>query len=345
MDHQPEFVKEYLKEAQALLKARAVGEPIFSKGTYQFEVVESTPSGKKEKKKAFPFIQMRDDGFVTDSFCSCKVSEAGHGCPHLAAAYLRIFNGKDEPLHVRYRKSLWNRLFQMSSKRHGYDTDCLKKENEGLYTCESKTKKRLFSIEASAAATKKKLNSIVGKRPLETEETSIKFSNLSAEEIAAYRSGKAGHFLRYELSFWSDLAKWLMYLEDKKEPYEIVFDGKPLPHEITLKFPGLGIWFYISDVNLPWIIPALTTVDSPLKVFDAEDETIEGIAYDEQTRSLLIHHKGKKTKGESDFVGVPIGDWLYVEGKGFYRRRYDPLLSQDLIPSDQIASALRKSVV
>lgn len=337
MDHQPEFVNEYRQAAEALVKGGAVGEPIFSKGTYQFEVQE------KGKKKAFPFIQMRDDGEVTDSFCSCKVSESGHGCPHLAAAYLRIFNETNEPLHVRYRRSLWNRLFQMSSKRHGYDTDCLTKDKESLYTCESKTKKPLFSIEATSVKAKKKLESIVSERPVETEETSIKFSNLSAEEIAQYRAGKASHSLRFELSFWSDLAKWLMYLEDQKEPYEIVFDGQPLPHEMTLKFPGLGIWFYISDVNWPWIIPALSTVQSPLKVFDAEDETIESITYDEVNRSLHIHHKGKKPSGESDFVGVPIGDWLYVEGKGFYRRRYDPILSEDKIGPDKMGAALSQS--
>lgn len=339
MNHQPEFVHEYLEKGQSLLQAGAVGEPIFSKGTYQFEVVESLISGTKEKKKAFPFIQMKDDGEVTDFFCSCKVSEAGRGCPHLAAAYLRIFNGKKEPFHIRYRKSLWNRLFQMSSKRHGYETDCLKQEKKGLYICESKTKKPLFSIAANTIVTKKRLNAIVAERPLETEETSIKFSNLSVQEITAYRSGKASHFLKFELSFWSDLAKWLMILEDEKEPYEIVFAGGPLPHEITLTFPGLSIWFYISDVNLPWIIPTLATVNSPLKVFDAEDASIEGIEYDAEAHVLRIRHVGKLPI-ESDFVGVAVGDWLYVEGKGFYRRRYDPLFSQDQIPSEQIASAL-----
>lgn len=337
MDRQPEYVSEYRKQADELLEAGAVGEPIFSRGTYQFEVLE------KGKKKAFPFIQMKDDGTLTDSFCSCKVSETGRGCPHLAAAYLRIFNGTEEPLHVRFRRSLWSRLFQMSSKRHGYDTDCLTKDKEGVYTCESKTKKPLFSIEATSAKAKKKLEMIVSDRPVETEETSIKFSNLPAEEIAAYRAGNASHGLRFELSFWADLAKWLMYLEEVREPYEIVFEGAPLPHDVTLKFPGLGIWFYISDVNWPWIIPALSTVKAPLKVFDAEDESIEKITYDEQERCLNIHHKGKKTEGESDFIGVPIGDWLYVEGKGFYRRRSDLLLSEDRIPEDRIAHVLANS--
>lgn len=332
----PEYVLEYGKIAEALRKADALGEPIFSRGTYQFEVSE------KGKKKAFPFIQMNDEGVVTDSFCSCKVSEAGRGCPHLAAAYLQIFNDCEEPLHVRFRKSLWSRLFQMASKRHGYGIDCLKKEKEGLYTCESKTKKPLFSIESTNAKTKKRLELIVSERPIETEETSIKFSNLPADELAAFRAGDASHNLKFELSFWSDLAKWLMHLDEMKEPYEIQFEGAPLPQEMKLHFPGLGIWFYISEVNWPWLIPALHTVISPLKVFDAEDETIENIEYDEEKKCLKVFHK-KAPEKESDFTGVPIGEWLYVEGKGFYRKRYDPLLAEDIIPKERIASVLTQS--
>ncbi len=331
----PQFVKEYFERAKVLIQAGAVKEPVFSKGTYQLEVQE------KGKKKAFPFLQMKDDGEVTDSFCTCKASEEGQGCLHLAAAYLHIFNETNEPLHVRYRKSLWNRLFQMASKRHGYDTDCLKREKEGFYSCESKTKKPLFSIEATTAKAKKKLESIVSERPIETEETSIKFSNLPAEEVAQYRAGKASHSLRFELSFWSDLAKWLMVLGQGS--YEIVFEGQPLPHELTVKFSELRIWFYISDVNWPWIIPALSTVRSPLQVFDAEDETIEKVEYDEINRAIQIHHKGKKEPGRGELSGISVGDWLYVGGKGFYRRRYDPFLSENLISSDQIALALTQS--
>lgn len=333
---EPEYVLEYKAIAQELLSTHAVGEPIFSRGTYQFEVTE------KSKKKAFPFIQMNDEGGVTDSFCSCKVSESGRGCPHLAAAFLQIFNGHEEPLHVRFRKSLWSRLFQMASKRHGYETDCLKQEKEGYYFCESKTKKPLFSIESTNAKTKKRLETIVTQRPVETEETSIKFSNLPAEELAAFRAGNASHSLRFELSFWADLAKWLMHLDEVKEPYEIHFEGAPLPQEMKLHFPGLGIWFYISEVNWPWIIPALSTVKAPLKVFDGEDESIEKVEYDERMQKLKIYHKGalKKT---SDFVGTPIGEWLYVEGKGFYRRRYDPILAENEIPKEKIAYVLSHS--
>ncbi|PIS02144.1 MAG: ATP-dependent helicase [Chlamydiae bacterium CG10_big_fil_rev_8_21_14_0_10_42_34] len=334
MDHLPEFVKEHLIAAQDLIKGGSVREPIFSRGTYQYEVVE------KGRKKEFPFIQMKDDGKITDSFCSCKLSESGFGCPHLSAAYLSIFQGFDEPLHIRYKNSLWNRLFQMASKRHGYETSCLKKEGEGKYTVESKDKIPFFSIEALNVKAKKKLESIVSKRQVETEETSIKFSNLPTEEIVRYREGKASHNLSFDLSFWSDLAKWLMFLEDSGKGYEISFKGAPIPNEITLQFPGLAIWFHISDVNWPWIIPSLSTVNSPLKVFGAEEELIQHVHYDEIKRCLKIEHKEQKRLSEA---GVPIGDWQYVEGKGFYRRRSDLLLSQDEIPFEKIASVLNQS--
>ncbi len=334
MGNQPEFVQDNFRKAKALLKADAVKEPVFSRGTYQVEVQT------KNKKKYFPFLQMKDDGEVTDSFCSC---EAGSGCVHLAAAYLRIFNGFDEPLHVRYKKSLWNRLFQMASKRHGYDTDCLRKEKGGSYFTESKTKKRLFWIEARSAGAKKRLEAICSQRAQETEETSLKFSNWPAEEIAAYRSGLGSHALRFELSFWADLAKWAMFLQDSKEAYKIEYGGEPLPFEITLKFPNLEIWFYISEVSWPWLIPSLNTVKSPLQVFEPEVGGPEKIDYDPEKKCFLIRQKGIRAAGESDFAGTPIGDWLFMEGKGFYKRRSSTLYRSEIIPEEKIAETLSES--
>ena len=332
----PEFVQENFSAAKSLLREGAVREPVFSRGTYQIEVLE------KGKKKVFPFIQMKDDGTVTDSFCTCKASEGGTGCPHLAAAYLWIFTDFEEPLHVRFKKSLWNRLFQMAAKRHGYETDCLEKKKEGHYICQSKTKKELFSIVSKTAVGKKKLEELVAKRILETEETSIKFSNLSAEELAQYRAGQSSHLLRYELSFWADIAKWLMLMEVEDKSYQIAFKGLPIPQEMAIQFPDVWIKFYISEVNWPWIIPSLNTVQSPLAVFDEEERAIENIEYDEAKRILTIRHPGEKN-GKPDLSGYPIGQWLYVKEKGFYRRHTTPLFENESIPEEGIASALTQS--
>lgn len=325
---QPRFVFDYEKQAISLLKNKAVREPNFSRGTYQVEVIE-------KKSSFFPFIQLTDEGKVTDAFCTCKLSEKGSGCPHLAAAYLRIFNATQEPLHVRFRKSIFNRLFQMASKRHGYETKCLKKSSSSEYYCTSKTRKRLFTIEALNAPSVKRLSKIVSGRVVETEETSIKFSNLSPEEIAQYREGQASHTLRYELSFWCDLAKWMMWLCDDGEDYEIFFDGLPgqVPHEMSIRFRDIAVRFYISDVNWPWLIPALTTVHSPLQVFE-EPEVEKRIHYDPATRTLVIETlEGSAKTGPS---GITIGEWVYVEGKGFYRQRSDPMLRAGVIKENEI---------
>ena len=109
MKNPPEFLTLFEKQAKLL----AVGEPLFSRGTYQFEVKEL-----KKRVSFFPFLQVSDEGVVGDAFCTCTMSEEGKGCEHLAAAYLRIYNGKSEPLHVRFKGSLWNRLCQMAGKRH-----------------------------------------------------------------------------------------------------------------------------------------------------------------------------------------------------------------------------------
>jgi superfamily II DNA or RNA helicase len=337
MEKEPDFLSGYIKEAKSLLKQGFVREPVFSRGTYQVEIQE------KGKKKTFPFLQMQDDGSVSDSFCTCSISEEGKGCPHVAAAYLRIFNGFDQPLHVRFRRSLWNRLCQMGARRQGYETDCLQKEGDHAYSCESKTKKRLFFIEALNAGGKKRLEEILAERAPETEETSIKFSNWSAEEMAQYRAGKGSHNFRFELSFWSDIAKWLMYLADEKKPYKIRYLGKPVPNEISIEFAEVKVWFYISQVSWPWLIPTLSSVDSPLKVFETEDEEIEKIEYDEESRSLQITHKGSRPEHRKERQGTPLGEWLFVEGKGFYRGRNNPIFQSDVIGEEKIAESLTQS--
>lgn len=335
MKNPPKFVQAFEKEAAKLFDAKAVQEPVFSRGTYQFEV-------REKKASFFPFLQMKDEGEITDSFCSCKGSEKGQGCPHLAAAYLAVFNGKEEPLHVRFQRSLWSQLFRLAAERHGYDANCLTKKREGLYASSSKTRKLLFSIEAKTAAAKKRLQGVVGKRVQETEETSLKFSNLSSEEIAQYRKGEASHALRYELSFWSDLAKWLMFLEEDKTPYTLSFEGEGIPNELTVESSELKVWFYIPEVWWPELIPALPK-ESPLKVFDQEDESVEAVEYDPTSRSLKIRHKEGSARIEGEVRGIPVGDWFFVPGKGFYRQRLDSFFQQESVPEEQIAEVLSRS--
>lgn len=325
MEHPPEFLREHLTDATSLWRSGGVKEPLFSRGTYNIEVQE------KGKKKAFAFLQMNDEGILSDFFCTCKESESGNGCIHLAAAYLRVFNDTNEPLHVRFKKSFWNRIFQMEAKRQGTDSESLVKQEEGSYTAKN------FSIKPLNEEAKKRLEEILSKKE-ETEETSLKFSNLSAEEIDQYRKGQASHQLRYELSFWADLAHFLMELQDEKVPYTIQFYGTPLPNEIEVKFSSVEMKLSISEVHLPWIIPSLSTVNSPLEIIDGEKDSLENVAYDEANCRLVI----TAPKKEHDYEGTQVGDWVYVEGKGFYRKNSSPLFQEEIIPSEKIGETLER---
>lgn len=330
----PPFVSEYLKAAHALLERGAVLEPIYSRGTYQIEVQD-------RNKPFFPYLQITDEGMLTDAFCSCALSERAKGCPHLAAAWLRIFNDTQEPLHVRFRKSLWNRLFQMASKRHGYEPSCLQKEG-ALFYCESKTKKRLFSIEGLSEEGRKRLQELLFER--KEEESTIQFANLSVDEIDQWRRNEAGHLLHFELSFWSDCAQWLMWMADEKEPFTISFDEKKgeLPHEITIRFDQVIVQFYISSANWPWIIPSLASVPSPLAVYDREEIWIERVHYDPEGRFLEIRKKESSQESNIRERSIVVGEWLYVEKEGFYRKRSDPMWEQGSIEEKEIGTFLTK---
>ncbi len=330
-----------LSAGQALLKAGKVGQVLFSEGTYQVEVSEL-----KKKGKYWPFFQLDDEGRILDCFCSCPEAEKTKSCVHLAAGYLKIFNGTSAPLHVRFRSCLWNHLCQMASRRHGYESDALKGKNQ-IYEAKSVTGKTLFSIKGTNPTGKKRLQEILFKRPVETEETSLKFSNLPQEEIALWKEGRPSHQLQYELSFWSDLAKWMMAMQEEKEKYTIAFDAdeKGLPHWIHIRFPSVAASFYIAEVNWPLLIPALSTVDSPLPVYEFQEYKIESIRYDPKKRVFKI----KKAPLPSQAVRIPedsnaieVGEWLFVPKKGFFPQRIDPIFKQEEIPQEKIASVLQK---
>lgn len=296
---------------------------VFSEGTYQIEVLD-------EEKTFWPFLQVDDEGRVLDSFCTC--SESSH-CLHLAAAYLALFKGERSPLHKRFRESFWNQICQMASLRHGYRADTLVqgKRWEAL----SSAGEFLFSIEPLNQDGKDKIYEILEERPVETEETSLKFSNLSEEEIKLWKQGKPSNKLRYELSFWSDLAKWLFTLQEKGSSYQIEFFPKELlPNWVRISFASAVCEFTIPKEFLSDLISSLRTVESPLAVYDAEDLSIQEIRYDSQNQRFLLEFLGDKNVAspkEPVDLGVDLEDWKFIPGKGFLNKRLDPIFRKDRI--------------
>lgn len=338
----PDFLKPFVDAAETYLSRGLVRDIEFSGETYQVQVVD--PTGHKE---VWAFLQLDSRGQIKDCFCSCEEAEEFSPCVHLAAAFLKIYNGQQSPLNVRFEHSLWNALCSICAENTGYGEAKIKSKDPGHYFYKSTGGKLVFSLKAKKGKAAARLKEIIEAKHRETEETSLKFSNLSAEEIALWREGRPSSQLSYELSFWNDLAKWMMAMQDDNLTYDIEFEYSPknIPNRIKIAFPDLTAEFTISEDDLPRLIPTLATVKTPLAVYNDWESAIEKITYDRQSGTLNIISKagaeedsrGQKIKNAQE---IAIGNWLYVPGDGFYAKTRHSLLQTPQLAGEQIAEAL-----
>ncbi len=286
----------YRSDAEQALEQGLVRDVNFSNATYQIEVYDP-----EHKESFWPFLQLNDKGGVCDAFCSCP-SEDENGCVHLATAYLKIFNNKQKPLHLRFENAFWNALCALSADHTGY---------EGHYQFENEI---AFSIQAKSAVGKQLLKGWIEERARETPENSIKFSNVSQEEITWWREGRPSPNLRYALSFWSDLAKWALAHQDSATIAFKEIDGLPL--HINVSFSEFDIFWKLRPRDLEKVIATLPSIESPLKLFARGATKIESISFDPKNLSFSIEHgkEGPKIEGEET---KKIGKWEYVSGVGF----------------------------
>jgi len=327
--HLPEAIESFSEEGKKLVDSGAVDEVVFSEGTYQVEV--------HDKDTYWPFLQFDHQKHLVDYFCSCSFSEEHGACPHLAAAFHFIY--QKEPLHIRFKHSFFNAVFQMVSRRLGYHTNTLSKK-EGVYFSESKDKKKLFELRGLTPKGKKRLNEYIDKRVKETEETSLKFSNLSMEEMQEYREGRAPRQLRYELSFWSDVAKWLFCLQEKEKCSVKFEESDSLPTYCKVQFSDVECSFYISKASWPLFLETLDTVESNLKLHSRDVSTVAGISYDEKNKRFIIEKRDKVVQTPTD-KKIDVGEWAFFPKDGFYPKREELFASGTSVESDQIAEFLK----
>ena len=146
----------------------SIDEVLFSRSTYQVEVMEGGTA-------YWTFLQFNELDQRVDAFCSCGRAL----CKHVEAAD-KWLRDKGQLLHRRFEKSFWYQLGRIGFELFG---DVPAGIVEGFE----------FLLE---------------NRVVETEGSSLKFAQLSQEERQAWRDGHPPDWLRFELSAWSDLAKW-----------------------------------------------------------------------------------------------------------------------------------------
>lgn len=349
MTELPDFLKPYQKKAKTWLKGNPVTDIEFSEVTYQILVKDLD-----KKKNVWTFIQFDQNDKLKDCFCSCDDNseeyETQHrGCIHLAVAWYSIHDEKGVPVHKRFQESLWRKLGKIFCDRIGPDPSELKKIENGHYQYHSASGKQIFELKAKNRQAAAVFDKMLFDRPPATEETSIKFSNLSHEELQQWRIGQPSAELTFELSYWSDLAKWMFFQQEKKNQYQITMDAeeKHLPHRLRASFEEVSVEFYLSEANLPLIIPSLQTVNTPLHVMDNRLEDITSISYHKENATLRIHSKHTHKEQEAELSteweknAIDAGEgWRYIPSQGFVASDPHHLLEHPVLKGNEIGELL-----
>jgi hypothetical protein len=185
----------------------------FSGSTYQVLVTDA-----KTHKEEWVFLQLDEQGRCRDTFCSCQEGTNDATCPHQTLAMAYIYGKHRLPLHRRFERSLWNQLFchfGTLSRKEGTPPS---PSRQKVFKFKSSETGEEISIRPTEEKTAEMVAGAILNRRYETEENSLKFSNLSEEELAHWNRGTPTPQLAFELSSWSDLAKVMMLLQEKKEP-------------------------------------------------------------------------------------------------------------------------------
>lgn len=309
-----------------------IGEIQFSRGTYQVQVFDHS-------NDFWVFLQLDENGNQKDAFCYCDEEISAQGCKHIHAAVQAVFRGHHLPLHIRFSHSLWHQLSFLCGKQNHFGTLFLEKRGkEGFRSLVED--QILFTLRPLNQDVEKQLSQMVDSKVQETEETSIKFSNLPSNEYILWKEGRPSPELQYELSFWSDLGKKLMLLQESGNFYEISFqyNSKKLPKWIQINFEQLEVGFALLEDWLPEVIPTFATVDSPLPINDLQEEGIEKIIYDKNLGRISIVAKGESVCKE----GIQIGDWRYIPEKSFFATKRQGLLASSFLEGKEIAKLLNE---
>lgn len=289
--HYPLHLKPFFVKAQEIYKEVKELEITFSGPTYQVRVIDPTT-----KQEFWTFLQLNSNDEIRESFCSCQESEQG-GCWHLAYSILAVFDKQKQPLHKRFQASFWKAVGHAWMKHYG--------DKEPIEGWEGIS----FTEEGE------KLLQLIGmKSLLETEENSLKFSNLSEEEIQGWRDGKPSLELLFELSFWSDFVKQLM-LYSERHPLEIKFTGNKgdLPEQLSIKSSDFEITYDMEKSDWKTLIPTLNTVKSNLKVHSRLQDFCKSIAYDPVEGAFHLTLKKDRPTG-----GTFISGWYFLPQEGFF---------------------------
>lgn len=317
-----ELPSELLKRARPLVAH--VKSCLFSKGTYQLEVID-------RGKSFWAFLHIEAPAEVKEAFCSCEKES----CVHVGAAYLSLMGKENVPLHLRFQKSLWKALFHLFAETLGFDFSPERQGSEWQFALGQ----RRLNIQERTEEGKQLLYRLFIDREKATEETSLIFSNLPQEELIRWREGRPSAEFLYELSYWSDFAKLCMWLGEK-ETVEVTFKIVPeVPHvlhmlKMQISFADFSLDVILENSDWPILIPALAELKTSHAVHPHALMQLNAIYYEPEMQELILESDELPTDHAGEIL---LGSYVFHPTYGFYPQKVASLLQKKKVGREHIA--------
>jgi superfamily II DNA or RNA helicase len=316
-------------EAQRLCAEEKVHEIIFSGPTYQV-------CFDGEKEPTWVFLQLDHNDRVKDLFCQCERSADTGVCVHMAAACIAVFNNKGTPLHKRFEHSPFFSLVKpLVLISEGSDVESpraatrrgtgrfreLARASSDRPSCRRQglmlvigSRAHGMSLEGPSAWLDS-MQALVDRREVETEETSIKFSDATDEELEQWRQGFASDRLRVELSPFTDCAKRLFLLSEK-EPCSFTIESKSgLPSHLTFEMGAVRGRCALSG-TIGEVLDRLPLDRTTPRLDPFGGRTIKEVTFDERTQRCVVVLGGEGVD-LSSAVPMEGTSWVALPGGGF----------------------------
>lgn len=310
----PDYLVPFREAAEKIYDEKNDFEVIFSGPTYQILCAPDS----------WVFVQFDQHSRVKDIFCQCEECSEKNACIHMALALVIIFKKTHTlPLHKRFEKSPFFSSFPLLSKKI---FPCEIHNNSSL---EIGSKKAKVTITGPLLWRKNIFKNIVCQEA--TEETSIKFSDLSEEEIENWRKGLFSDRLKFELSPFAEVAKTLFLFSEKNRcSYTISWD-KNNP-EITFSWSDRSCSLPLfSEDHLASILDTLPSQETTPLIQEFGGLCIDDIVFDEKRKTLSLFFSGEKnTDGEK----IGTSHWSYAPTQGFIKHFPETKKKEFFTPQD-----------
>lgn len=315
----------------------AIGDIIFSRSNYQIKIQE-----ENTKQWLWIFIHLNHTYQIEESLCPCKQFINEQICVHIVAGYMFIFHSHPKPLHIRFKKSVWHSIFFYLFCVSETENTSLSHSSSGYELLKS-TGDIVGKLSTENIKTKKEIEELFFHRIIETEETSMKFSHLSQEELDLWRKKLPSKKLRYELSAWSDLAKRYMLQEEFGIFPKITFNSiSNIPTTIFITLPTVTIEALLDRSIWSSLIPALSQYVSSITVYEFPNFLIKQIRYDRATKKIIIEKEKIPTFESSQISITP--EWNLIPNLGFIRVTSNILFQKNELHGMDIITLFEKYI-